>query len=62
MLVITFKDGKAIADAGSLVAVISRVFNCLISCTLFRAFDIAAEDGGRSQELVYAIHAAFEAN
>ena len=62
MLVIAFKDGKAIADARSLVAIISRVFNCLVSCTLFRAFDITAEDGGRPQELVYAIHAAFEAD
>ena len=47
MLVVTFKDGKAITDAGSLVAIISRVFNCLVSCTLFRAFDITAEDRGR---------------
>ena len=62
MLVITFKDSKAIAGAESLVTIISRVFNCLVSCTLFRAFDIATEDGGRPQELVYAIHAAFEAD
>ena len=62
MLVITFKDGEAIADAGSLITVISRVFNCLVSCTLFRAFDITAKDGCWPQELVYAIHAAFEAD
>ena len=62
MLVIAFKDGKAIADARSLVAIISRVFNCLVSCTLFSAFDITAEDGSWPQELVYAIHAAFEAD
>ena len=62
MLVITFKDSETIADTRWLDAVISRVFDCLVSCTLFRAFNIAAEDGGRPQELIDAIHAAFEAN
>ena len=64
MLIITFKDSEAIAGASTLVAVISRVFNCLVSCTLFRAraFDITAEDGSRPQEMINAIHASFEAD
>ena len=69
MLVITFKNSEAISDASfrhcrasSFVTVVSRVFDCLVSCTLFRAFDIAAEDRGRPQEVINAIHAAFEAN
>ena len=62
MLIITFKDGEAIADARSLIAVINRVFDYLVPCTLFSALHIAAENGGRPQELIDAIHAAFEAS